>query len=1352
MLPLLLGDTAAAYRTWDGGDVVNNNWTDAHNWASDIAPVANDLLVFPAGVTDVVMNNDFAAGTDFSGVTFTGTGYVVNGNAFDLLTAGVNMNVVGVGTATLNPALTLVAAQPWNIATFDDTLTVEGLVNLNGNALTFTGSGVTVINGGLTGGTGSNLGVNLSAGASGGVRLGAGGGFAYGGTTTVQEGVLEVNGLISTSQVTVAAGGVLGGTGTTNRVTSTGGVIQPGRVAGGTTDNPANLVIGNNLACDAASTLILNLAGPGAGTTYDQLDVTGTVNLGGADLIVRLASGYRPLGTPSFTLINNDGTDAVTGTFNGLADGAKVTDEAGAVNFIIDYHGGTGNDVVIIVVKVNATGVTSVWDGGDATNTNWTDSDNWNPNGVPVAGNSLTFPAGLAAADRLMNNNFANGTSFHTLTFADSGYQVSGNQLVPTGGITATPGTGTTTFSNLVSPFVSQTFSAANGGDLVFDGNVSMGSASPTLTLAADHGSSVVYVNGDLAGTSPNAAVVIDGPGDVYFNGAKSFTAPLTINEGASLDIDHAAGLGSPATDSLVDGVLMINNAAGLTLAEDLRIAGTVSNQAGANSLTGSITLRGTNPLDQTGAFRVHGGSLTAATAIGGSGMLQVSGPGDFTLAGSAPNTWEGGTLIYDGVTLLQKPDGVCALPANAITIGNGFVPGAEIRLLNSNQIDDTARVIIALDGVLNLNGKKETVANLALEGPGTAQLGTGGELMLTGGLVTTASASPAMLSGGTVIAGPGVTTWYVADGAAEEDLVVGSDIDNLYLAPGYIVKTGAGLMTLAGRNVRLMPLSIESGTVRVTGDCRGLDVFLEGATAVLEGSGEGTTGWIYGSTGGGTIAPGGAGVGSFECWGLELNAATTLQVDLLNPVTGTGYDQLRVYEHFQVGGVYPGGATLAVTVLGGFSAGPGDRFVIIDNRDVGPAGGTFAGLPEGAIFTAGGKAFSISYAGGHNGNDVVLTYLIAPSGVTKMWSGAGANANWSTAANWLGGVAPAVGDSLAFPAGALQKSNTNNFADGTTFHSITLAASGYLLTGNQIWLNAGIAATHGVTASSTVAFPFRTIVSQAVTANGGLTLTGAIDGNARVLTFAKTGAGNLVVNGVISGDGGLEKTGSGSLFLNAPNTYAGTTRIREGIVDIQTDTSLGGHGSTWVDAAGTLVLSSNLSINVGDESLVLYGTLQASGTAPFHSWDGPMGGYEAASVIHCEVPLTLSGRWPNGHFTKTGSATLRLSGGAYTNSGDGLTVNEGMVELALAATVSLKGPIIVGDGNGTDTLRLINSDQIWDYAAVTLIGGVLDLNGQSETIASLTSTGGTVLQSGLPYLVVRESLTTLASAAPTTL
>ena len=82
--------------------------------------------------------------------------------------------------------------------------------------------------------------------------------------------------------------------------------------------------------------------GATAGLGYDQINVTGTVNLGGSTLNVTL--GFTPLINDSFTIINNNGTDAVTSTFNGLAEGATIT--VGSVTLQISYVGGTGNDLL----------------------------------------------------------------------------------------------------------------------------------------------------------------------------------------------------------------------------------------------------------------------------------------------------------------------------------------------------------------------------------------------------------------------------------------------------------------------------------------------------------------------------------------------------------------------------------------------------------------------------------------------------------------------------------------------------------------------------------------------------------------------------------------------------------------------------------------------------------------------------------------------------------------------------------------------------------------------------------------------------------------------------------------------
>src|SRR4051794_13243794 len=86
------------------------------------------------------------------------------------------------------------------------------------------------------------------------------------------------------------------------------------------------------------------------------------------------------------------------------------------------------------------------------------------------------------------------------------------------------------------------------------------------------------------------------------------------------------------------------------------------------------------------------------------------------------------------------------------------------------------------------------------------------------------------------------------------------------------------------------------------------------------------------------------------------------------------------------------------------------------------------------------------------------LEVRLAPA--IRSWTGLGADNLWKDAANWKGSVAPVAGDDLVFGTNTLQHANVNNFDPATVFHSVTLSAGGYALTGNAITLgdpNTGI-------------------------------------------------------------------------------------------------------------------------------------------------------------------------------------------------------------------------------------------------------------------------------------------------------
>jgi ELWxxDGT repeat protein len=147
-------------------------------------------------------------------------------------------------------------------------------------------------------------------------------------------------------------GGLLQGSGSITGNVSNGGTVVP-------TAPPGPINITGNYTASATADFQVTIAGPVAGSQYSQLSVSAAVQLAGT-LGVSLASGFTPLPGATFTILDNQGTAAVTGTFAGLPEGALVP--AGGGTFQISYRGGDGNDVVLsnFTVPLTATGVSGI--------------------------------------------------------------------------------------------------------------------------------------------------------------------------------------------------------------------------------------------------------------------------------------------------------------------------------------------------------------------------------------------------------------------------------------------------------------------------------------------------------------------------------------------------------------------------------------------------------------------------------------------------------------------------------------------------------------------------------------------------------------------------------------------------------------------------------------------------------------------------------------------------------------------------------------------------------------------------------------------------------------------------------
>ena len=236
-----------------------------------------------------------------------------------------------------------------------------GLLDLNSNTET-TGAvdGAGQIDMGVGGtfragsGNGSSTFSGTIVGSGNLLKLGTGiwtltGTNTYTANTTVSAGTLLVNGSQPQSPVTVNGTATIGGSGIIGNLFVFGS-LKPG-------NSPGILTCSNFVCNSSSSDYFVELTGPVAGTDYDQLNVRGTNALASATLHLTTAF-TTPVGiNQTFTILNNDAAEAITGTFNGLAEGATIS--SGGYKFTISYTGGTGNDVQLNLTDVPAAEVSA---------------------------------------------------------------------------------------------------------------------------------------------------------------------------------------------------------------------------------------------------------------------------------------------------------------------------------------------------------------------------------------------------------------------------------------------------------------------------------------------------------------------------------------------------------------------------------------------------------------------------------------------------------------------------------------------------------------------------------------------------------------------------------------------------------------------------------------------------------------------------------------------------------------------------------------------------------------------------------------------------------------------------------
>ena len=184
-----------------------------------------------------------------------------------------------------------------------------------------------------------------------------------------------------------------------------------------------------------------------------------------------------------------------------------------------------------------------------------------------------------------------------------------------------------------------------------------------------------------------------------------------------------------------------------------------------------------------------------------------------------------------------------------------------------------------------------------------------------------------------------------------------------------------------------------------------------------------------------------------------------------------------------------------------------------------------------------------------------MLALAIPPaSAATLRWTGGhGSSSDWSRGANWDTGTAPANDDILVFPAGAARLANNNDLT-GLRVATIRFsgATGGYTLSGNAVVVTDDITANHAVGAN-TIALARVTLANAMSFTVAQTAVSLVIDAEVRLngndLTADATGF--LVLRGVISGTGNVNKIGNGLLTLSgaAGNTFTGNLFANAGVV-----------------------------------------------------------------------------------------------------------------------------------------------------------------------------------------------------------
>ncbi len=315
-----------------------------------------------------------------------------------------------------------------------------------------------------------------------------------------------------------------------------------------------------------------------------------------------------------------------------------------------------------------------------------------------------------------------------------------------------------------------------------------------------------------------------------------------------------------------------------------------------------------------------------------------------------------------------------------------------------------------------------------------------------------------------------------------------------------------------------------------------------------------------------------------------------------------------------------------------------------------------------------------------------------------------------------------------------LENAELNFFDQRDAFTDLVMRGGDVIMNGGLLVLNGDIASQASANGSS---------VGGQILLNNSATLDVA-DGPAAVDL-------EIVANIGSNGGHGLTKAGAGTLRLRGTNTYLGPTLVNAGTIRLGSDTALGApNGDTTIPAGAELFIET--SVGTLREPLTISGAGigGASGAIRIGS------GATIATNIVLSAPATIntigggnllidgtiSG---NGPLTKIGPGPLELAGKSPNTYSGAMLAKDGLLLFSKTLGASVPGDLIIGTTNTTATARHTRSANV--SGAVTLhADSRYELDGNNESVDSLTFVGGGRVETGTGLLTVDSSITALGA------